>query len=692
MPNFTRVFLLLTLFVQPIIGSAQMVDFCGTDAKVQEALKRYPHLQKSYTASAMEQEKRDIQNFANGYSSAKTSNAIYIIPVVFHIIHENGPENVSDAQVKDAIRVLNNDFRKWNSDTNLIVPAFQALAADCQILFKLAQIDPNGNCTNGIDRIYSSQTNIGDDGSKLNPWPYQNYYNIWVVKNISPGGIAGYAYYPGTAPPNAEGVIILHNYLGSIGTSSPFSSRVLTHETGHYLDLPHVWGSTNSPGVACGDDGVSDTPITKGWTSCNLNGTLCTSAVLENVQNYMEYSYCTKMFTWGQKSRMVSALNSFDGSRNTLWTNGNLLQTGVDNPVLCSADFTAFPNAGSLCEGESITFKDVSYNGIPTSWSWSFPGGTLVPPSTANDSMPTVQYPSAGTYSVSLSVSNGSSTASTTKSSFVTVNAATAQFVGNSFIEDFETHLVPGDWIVKDLDASGITWQKTSSAQTSGNFSIFLNNNLANLGDADELISPSINIAAIASPYFTFKYAFASRSGSASKLLVFVSPDCGKSWFQRKGISGTALPTAPSTFGTFVPQANEWKQEVVSIANVFSQPNVLIKFKYINEDGNNLFIDDINIISVLGINPNSASTFDFSIGPNPITAQTKMSIVLEKKSMISVDVLTLTGQNIIHMPTEEFGAGMHQIEIGKQTNLPAGVYFVQVLVNGQQFTKKLLVN
>lgn len=692
MPNFTRIFLLLTLFVKPIIGSAQMVDFCGTDAKVQEALKRYPHLQKSYTTSVLEQEKRDKQNFANGYASAKSSNAIYIIPVVFHIIHENGPENVSDAQIKDAIRVLNNDFRKWNSDTNLIVPAFQGLAADCQILFKLAQIDPNGNCTNGIDRIYSSQTNIGDDGSKLNPWPYQNYYNIWVVKNISPGGIAGYAYYPGSAPPNAEGVIILHNYLGSIGTSSPYTSRVLTHETGHYLDLPHVWGSTNSPGVACGDDGVSDTPITKGWTSCNLNGTTCTSGVPENVQNYMEYSYCTKMFTWGQKSRMVAALNSFDGSRNTLWPSSNLVQTGVDNPVLCAADFIAYPSAGTLCEGETITFKDVSYNGIPTSWNWTFPGGTIVPPSTANDSMPTVQYANAGTYSVSLSVSNGSSSASTTKSSFVSVNASTAQFGGSSFVEDFESHQVPGDWTVKDLDGSGISWQKTSSAHSSGNFAVFLNNNLANLGDADELVSPSINVAAIASPYFTFKYAFASRSGNASKLLVFVSPDCGKSWFQRKGISGTALPTAPSTFGTFVPQASEWKQEVVSIANVFSQSNVLIKFKFINEDGNNLYLDDINIISVLGINPSSASAFDFSIAPNPITSQTQMSIILEQKSRISVDLLTLTGQNVMHIPTVEFSAGLHQIELSASTNLPAGVYFVQLQVNEQHFTKKLIVN
>ena len=33
----------------------------------------------------------------------------YVVPIVFHIIHDNGPENISDAQVLDAVRVLNED-------------------------------------------------------------------------------------------------------------------------------------------------------------------------------------------------------------------------------------------------------------------------------------------------------------------------------------------------------------------------------------------------------------------------------------------------------------------------------------------------------------------------------------------------------------------------------------------------------
>ncbi len=691
MPVYFRFLFLSTLLLNARSIFAQLPDFCATDIKVEASLRRFPEMRKNFYQVKKENERKDALDYAGGYAAAKGAVTSYIIPTVFHIIHENGQENVSDAQVLDAMEVLNNDFRKANSDTNLIVPAFQGVAADCQIQFRLAKLDPNGNCTNGIDRIYSSQTNIGDDGSKLNPWPHENYYNIWVVKNISPGGIAGYAYYPGTAPQDAEGVIILHNYLGSIGTSSTFSSRVLTHETGHYLNLPHVWGSTNSPGVACGDDGVNDTPITKGWTSCNLAASICSPGIIENVQNYMEYSYCTKMFTWGQKAWMTAALNSPDGSRNTLWTAGNLILTGIDNSSLCTADFSASPNPGALCAGETITFKDHSYNGKPNFWNWSFPGGTLVAPSTINDSMPSVQYLAAGTYSVSLSVSNGGGSANTTKTAYVSVNPATAQSSSSSFIDDFEIHTVPGDWAVHDLDGFGTTWQKTTVAQVSGNYSVFIDNSNSNFGDADELISPSINISAIASPYFTFKYAFTAKTGTASKLLVFVSADCGKSWYQRKGISGTALLTAPSTFGNFIPQANEWKEEIVSISNVISKNNVLIKFKFINEDGNNLYLDDIAILSNLGEEEKLENLAEYSIAPNPIDASSQLSLSLRQKSKVKIELYSLTGEKVKEIYTGDINQGSHQIEINKSDELSAGLYNLALFINDFRFIKKLIV-
>ena len=255
----------------------------------------------------------------------------YIIPVVFHILHQNGEENITNKEVHDAMRILNEDFKLENFDTSITIPAFQNAMGDARIEFRLARKDPNGNPTNGIDRINTSLTNNAGEGSKLNVWPRNTYLNIWIVKSIA-SGAAGYTFLPSGAHrnPNRDGIILLYNYVASIRTGTPGRSRALTHEIGHWLNLPHPWGGTNNPGLASNcsdDDGVFDTPNTVGWRSCNLSGTTCGS--LDNVQNFMDYSYCSTMFTRGQVSRMRAAVNTWVAERNALVSQANNLKAGV---------------------------------------------------------------------------------------------------------------------------------------------------------------------------------------------------------------------------------------------------------------------------------------------------------------------------------------------------------------------------
>ena len=184
----------------------------------------------------------------------------FVVPVVFHVIHQYGPENISDAQMYDAIRVLNEDYNKLNPDWSTARPEFLDIVADVGITFRLAQRDPEGGCTNGITRTVSPLTYEGNFAMKqLIQWPRDTYLNVWV--SSAANGAAGYSNYPWVVDgsPETDGIVIKASYVGSFGTSNAERSRVLSHEVGHWLNLLHCWGNSNDPELSenCDmDDGV----------------------------------------------------------------------------------------------------------------------------------------------------------------------------------------------------------------------------------------------------------------------------------------------------------------------------------------------------------------------------------------------------------------------------------------------------
>ncbi len=701
MKTLTKIIIAIAfVFANLQFVKAQELKYCGTTEAMQKYFNENPALYQQYLQNEADLKIEDQKAFADGYKENNKSAMppIYIIPVVFHILHEYGTENISDAQVLDAMRILNEDYRKTNADFANTV-SFTGIAADSEIEFRLAKKDPNGICTNGIDRIYSSETNVGDDGSKLNYWPRNKYLNIWVVKTIA-SGAAGYAYLPGTTAAVNDGIMILSSYIGSIGTGSLQRSHALTHEVGHWLNLNHTWGTSNNPGLSTncsGDDGVTDTPNTIGWTSCNLTGTSCSS--LDNVQNFMEYSYCSTMYTTGQKTRMRSALTTTGGlvgtaQRYNLWTTANLTATGVSTPaVLCQADFTTNSSNNIICAGDSITFDDTSWNGNPTSWSWTFVGGT---PSSSTDSTPTITYYAPGVYNVSLTATNASGSVSTTKLAYITVNSDTAMYSGSTFAESFEGAAIPNaDWKVLNINSGTNTWVQTTAAASLGSKSVRILNTAAMSNQVDELISPSVDMTQIVgtTPTMTFKVANAQRTSTDSdKLQVYVSTTCGKTWALRKTISGTTLASGGITTSSYVPAAAHWTLQNVNMSSYATQTNLYIMFRFTSGGGNNVYIDEINLSgTVVGIDEDYISNLNFNIYPNPATENTVVSFELTEKQRVEVSVYDVVGKEISTVVSKDLAVGEYKYEINKNAALAPGIYFVKLTAGAHSITKKLII-
>ena len=544
--------------------------------------------------------KQDV--FANQTPTGARAE-VYVIPVVFHIIHNNGPENIPDAQIHDALRILNEDYSASNSELDEIVSAFTDDIGVGDLEFRLAKLDPDGNATTGIERIESTETYVGDDGSKLDPWPRDEYLNIWVTDVIYISGAAAYAYRPPSADgnPDADGVISNHRYVGSIGTASGTTGKTLTHEIGHYLGLPHTWGETNAPGCdgsqsgsPCDgannclmDDGINDTPNCLGVSAgnCDLNRTTCGS--LDNIQNFMDYASCEANFTKGQVTVMRNVLNSSLADRKDLWKQSNLENTGVAD--LEAAHFHIEKRA--FCVGDTVQFFDESTHGAET-WSWNITGPQTI---TSSDRHPTLTFTKAGKYDVELTVTQGSTSLTVTEELAFAVSEPIGD--GVPFTDDFSED---GKWITDNYleEDDDNVWEYNTEFGSGDNACYKLSNIGAQRNSIDDLIFSSLDFRPLDEINISFDVAYARIAGDNSDALtLLISDDCGESWRNIWTRNGNSLSgSTPITTVIFEPQASDW--ETFSVPNLPSQwfsANTMIKFQSKNDGGNHMYLDNINI-------------------------------------------------------------------------------------------------
>ena len=346
--------------------------------KKNPALKEKMEKLEAYTQKRV-LEKKNLQQRIDG--------DIITIPVVVHVLYTNTTNNISDAQIASQMLVLNQDFRRTNPDADNT----WSQAADTQIEFALATVDPNGNSTTGITRTQvSTSTWLTNDSMKsssqggVDAWDTSLYLNMWIVDNITTtqgGTILGYAQFPG-GDPDTDGVVMADQFFGTIGTASaPFDGgRTTTHEVGHFLNLRHIWGDG-----ACGvDDFVTDTPTSDGANyGCDVGHTSC--GTVDMVQNYMDYSddSCMNLFTQGQTDRMRTVLE-VGGSRRSLALSdpfgGGTTPTCTDG--IQNGDETGVDCGGSSCAPCVVTCEtggnftlDITFDNYPEETSWTLTSG-----------------------------------------------------------------------------------------------------------------------------------------------------------------------------------------------------------------------------------------------------------------------------------------------------------------------------
>ena len=476
--NYTKVFIMFCFFFSLITNGQTLTplpanqatqngtqqrtqgipEFCGTDSLHDEKMKSDPDYKKRH-----EEMLESIGTAAS--SQRRLPNGVLQVPVVVHVMHKGETigtgTNISDEEVKLGLKYLNNYWRSI-SDTY-----GDGDGVDMKIEFVLAIQDPNGNMTNGIDRVDLStddayvnngvnrRENSGISDTELKAysvWDPYRYYNVWIIDEIDNTNcftgtsyIAGYAYFASAHGQSVDGSVVL------ICTYLEEGSNTWAHEMGHALNLPHTFDGDDPDNGICGDDGIPDTPehirtsgITPSiyWdcgTTTSNNCDLAFNQVInpetgytrssgthqDHMFNHMDYSGCSSEFTGGQRNVATNALTAGRGSRKSYFEGSALV------PV--AAAVVDFNSPSIICLGDVTTFTDLSAN-TPNSFTnngydnisfaWTFDNGADAA-ITSTDQNPSIIFSNSGTYDVTLEITNLQGTSSLTKqNSFIITSSS----------------------------------------------------------------------------------------------------------------------------------------------------------------------------------------------------------------------------------------------------------------------------
>ena len=612
----------LALLTLSLNGFSQ-IAICGTDHMHQQLKQQYPALVAEEEKANEQTRAMVAQLTANGTVGKKAG--VIIIPVVFHVIHNDGMENITQAQIMDQIRIINEDFRK-KSGTNGAAST-NPLAVDMEYEFRLAQLDPNGNRHDGINRVKSTLTEEARNNVKsLSRWPSTRYLNIWVVKSIASsvgsgeGTVLGFAQFPSSMSfqSSTDGIVIRADYVGTIQTGNGSGAgRTLTHEIGHWIGLYHTFqsgcvGNTQSTCSFQGDQVCDTPPVQDATFGCLTSRNSCTNDVPDNndqIENYMDYmdGRCANIYTPGQKARSIAQMELY---RANIYSTANLAACGI-NP-----------------DG---SYMNVAASSIKVPYSYGFEDADVT---TAGWRIQNLNN-GANAWKVDAVAYSGSK-------SMGFRNFSLSPILNSR--DEFSSPLLDLSTLANPLLTFRVAYARKSASS----------NDVFDVGISGDFGRTETRI---------FR-------GTASNI--------------ETAAGAMATEFVPTTQG-------EWKTITVDLTPYKNMTNARIRFELANRKGNNIFVDDFSITSFTGIGENVKQQLAFNLFPNPMSEYANATFVTKQNTTLNMYITDLLGKKVKTVWNGDIEAGNHTIAVDKanlnsgvyliQVETPNGSFAHKLVVN-----------
>ena len=625
---------LLLVFVGCMLaGTTFAQDRCGT---VQYTKKLHEqNTLKENTPQFEEWLQRRMEDRKIPLDAQKREAIVYELPVVVHVIHNGEPEgtgsNISDEQIISQISVLNKDFQRLNADAGDTPAEFLSAAGSLELEFVLAKQTPEGLPTTGIVRVQGSKTEWTlNDNYQLKSqsyWPAEDYLNIWVTTLAS--SFVGFAQFPVSGLPGLEnssnnrltdGIVIHHDAFGSF-EDGPFDldpqynkGRTTTHEMGHFLGLRHTWGDDEAESDKCaGTDYVDDTPNQTLSTNGCPSGVRTSCGTNDMYMNFLDYTNdaCMNLFTVGQVNRMIAVIENSPRRASLLTSHALADPEPVANNLGIKTIITPSAKACGTVTTPSILLQNNGTNTVTSTRVRMIRDGSVVETADFNVNLApqqttTVSFSSqpllSGTvdFSFEILLTNGLADG-IPNDNIRSVEVNVPESIDIPFSENFD--VLPSSWVVNNPDQQ-ITWEVVSApGALPSNQALKMNfyEYEDGRGEIDIITTPVFDLSDAPAAYISFDVANARFQNSQDRLRVYVLTECNDDLFNGAIVyekSGAGLATAPATSVPFTPSgAGEWRTEIVDLSDYLSESSIQLAFVGVNDWGNNLFLDNISVIT-----------------------------------------------------------------------------------------------
>lgn len=423
--------------------------------------------------------------------------------------------------------------------------------------------------------------------------------------------------------------------------------RADSHATGSHNHLP-LWKASSALNVVDATTGASltsyGTPSAITWNATNVAGTV----VADGTYNVRVE------FTWGTTTNTANTTVSFNkGTSAVHLTPADVagLFTGmvldwVPSVAAPVASFSA--NNTSICPNGSTTFTDQSTN-TPTSWSWTFAGGT---PATSTLQNPVVTFATAGAHTVALTASNAGGPNTSTMTNYITVNP---ELVPSVVIAPSATTVCPGTSVLLTATPTNggtptYSWTVDGNiVGTNNTYSAIFTNGQAVVCTMTSNAACANPTSATSSTFNTGVYTVVPVTITETTGTLSSTATSGNQWYeQSSGIiaSATAASFAPTTNGNYY--------SIVTDANGCTSTSNTLSFIY----------NGVNVIS---------ANYAIKVYPNP--SKGIVNISFENSINDNLSIEDFTGKVIYNENLNQKNGSVKTIDLSNYSN---GVYFIKI--------------